>query len=201
MVMTVLGLAGSPRRGGNTETLLDWCLAGARAQGATVVKFSLCSLDLGGCQACDRCWTDGRCIVQDDMQMLYPHLRTADSIVLAAPIFFQGMPAVPKMMVDRCQCFWALKYVLHQSLVEPGRPERLGAFLSCSATKATHAFDGSLAILRSLWHVLEVTPAGELLSAGVDGKGEIAKQPGAQVAAEAVGRRLAQDREVGRKDT
>lgn len=200
MTITVLGLAGSPRRGGNTETLLDWCLAAARANGAVVIKYSLCSLNLRGCQACDRCWKDGKCVVQDDMQLLYPHLRTADSIVLAAPVFFQGMPSVPKMVVDRCQPFWALKYVLHQSLLQPGRPERLGAFLSCSATKTTHAFDGSLTIVRSMWHVLDVTPAGELLYPGVDAKGEIAEQPGARVAAETIGRRLAREREVERED-
>lgn len=194
MAITVLGLAGSPRRGGNTETLLDWCLAAARASGAVVVKFSLCSLDLHGCQACDRCWKDGQCVVKDDMQLLYPHLRSADSIVLAAPTFFQGMPAVPKMMVDRCQPLWALKYVLKRPLVEPGRPGRLGAFLSCSATRSTHAFDGSRLIMGSLWHVLDVTPEGELLYPGVDGKGEINDQPGARVAAENIGRRLARER-------
>lgn len=60
---------------------------------------------------------------------------------------------------------------------------------------------GSLTIVKSLWHVLDVTPAGELLYAGVDGKGEITEQPGAQVAAETIGRRLAREREVERKDT
>ncbi len=194
MTVTVLGLAGSPRRGGNTETLLDWCLAGARSEGAVVVKFSLCSLDLHGCQSCDRCWKDGKCVLQDDMQMLYPHLRTADSIVLAAPTYFQGMPAVPKMMIDRCQPFWALKYVLKQPLLKPGSPERLGAFLSCCATKSMQSFDGTRQVMRSVWHVLDVTPAGELLYSGVDAKGEIADQPGARVAAEAVGRRLGRER-------
>ncbi len=198
MTVTVLGLAGSPRRGGNTETLLDWCLAAARAEGAVVVKFSLCSLNLHGCQSCDCCWGDGKCVLQDDMQTLYPHLRTADSIALAAPIYFQGMPAVPKMMIDRCQPFWALKYILKQPVAKPGSPERLGAFLSCSGTRFVQSFDGSRQIMRTLWHVLDVTPAGELLYPGVDAKGEITEQPGARVAAEAVGRRLGREREVER---
>ncbi|MBN1628244.1 MAG: flavodoxin family protein, partial [Thermoleophilia bacterium] len=106
MTMKVLGLAGSARRGGNTETLLDWCLAAAREAGAVVVKFSLCDLDLHGCQGCDACRKDGVCIKKDDMEKLYPHLRNADSIALAAPTYFQGMPAVPKMVIDRCQPFW-----------------------------------------------------------------------------------------------
>jgi multimeric flavodoxin WrbA len=194
VTVTVLGLAGSARRGGNTESLLDWCLAAARAKGAVVIKFALSELNLHGCQSCDRCWKDGKCVVNDDMQVLYPHLRAADSIVLAAPTYFQGMPAVPKMVIDRCQPFWALKYVLGQPIARPGSPERLGAFLSCSATKSSHAFDGSRQIMMSVWHVLDVKPAGESLYTGVDAKGEILDRPGARVAAEIIGRRLAQER-------
>jgi hypothetical protein len=193
VAVTVLGLAGSARRGGNTETLLDWCLGAAREAGAVVIKFSLCDLDLHGCRACDACRGDGVCIQKDDMQLLYPHLRTADSIVFAAPTYFQGMPAVPKMVVDRCQPFWALKYALKQPIAKPGSPERLGAFLSCSGTTSTHAFDGSRLIMRTLWNVLEVTPAGEVMCPGVDGKGMIREQPGARVAAEHLGRRLARE--------
>ncbi|OFW58907.1 MAG: hypothetical protein A2133_02170 [Actinobacteria bacterium RBG_16_64_13] len=189
--MTVLGLAGSARRGGNTETLLDWCLGAAREAGAVVVKLSLCDLDLHACRACDACRKDGVCIQKDDMQLLYPQLRNADSIVIAAPTYFQGMPAVPKMMVDRCQPFWALKYVLKRSIADPDKPERLAAFLSCAGTTSTHAFDGSRLIVRTLWNVLEMTHAGEVLCPGVDEKGQILKQPGARVAAEEIGLRLA----------
>lgn len=186
----MLGLAGSARRGGNTEILLDWCLAAARDEGAEVVKFRLCDLDLHGCRACDACWQEGSCVVKDDMQTLYPYLRAADSIVLAAPVYSMGIPAVPKMMIDRCQPFWALKYVLKRPIVEPGCPERLGAFLSCSGTTFTHVFDGSRQVMRNLWHVLEVSPAGELLCPGVDARGEILDQPSARAVAEDIGRRL-----------
>ena len=201
MPMKVLGLAGSARRGGNTETLLDWCLAAAREAGAVVVKFSLCDLDLHGCQGCDACRKDGVCIKKDDMEKLYPHLRNADSIALAAPTYFQGIPAVPKMMVDRCQCFWALKYVLKRSLVEPGRPTRFGAYLSCSGTKHPRAFDGAREVVSSLWHVLEVKSVGEMLIPGVDAKGEIEEQPGALDQAEAIGRRLAGERAQEKEET
>ena len=189
--MKVLGLAGSARRGGNTESLLDWCLGAARDAGAVVVKYSLCDLDLRGCRACDACRHTGVCIQKDDMETLYPHLRTADSIVIACPIYFQGMPAVPKMVVDRCQPFWAMKYVMKQPLVEPGAPTRLGAFLSCSGTKLSHAFDGSSLVIKTLWNVLEVASVGEVLCPGIDAKGEIREQPSARVAAEQIGRRLA----------
>jgi hypothetical protein len=195
MPVKVLGLAGSARRGGNTETLLDWCLSAARDAGAVVVKYSLCDLDLHGCRACDACRHTGVCIQKDDMEVLYPHLRGADSIVIASPIYFQGMPAVPKMVVDRCQPFWALKYVMKQALVGDDRPPRLGAFLSCSGTKLSHAFEGSSLVIKTLWNVLQVTSVGEVLCPGIDAKGEIAEQPSARVAAEQIGRRLAGETE------
>ncbi len=190
MAVTVLGIAGSARRGGNTETLLDWCLDAARGEGAEVVKFRLCDLDLRGCRACDACFRDGHCVQRDDMQTLYPYLRTAESIVVATPVYSMGMPGVPKIMVDRCQPFWALKYVLKQRISEPGAPERRGAFLSCAGTDLRHVFEGSQRTLRYLWHVLGVIPVGEALFPKVDAKGEILEQPEARRAVEEIGVRL-----------
>ena len=190
MTVTVLGLAGSSRRGGNTDTLLDWCLDAAKAEGAEVLRFRLCDLDLRGCRACDACFKDGTCIQKDDMQQLYPHLRAADSIVIAAPIYSMGLPGVPKIMIDRCQPFWALKYVLKQPLNEPGGPERLGAFLSCSGTKLPQVFEGSQRTIRYLWHVLGVTSAGEALYPEVDARGDILQHEEARAAVEDIGRRL-----------
>jgi multimeric flavodoxin WrbA len=194
MTITVVGLAGSARRGGNTEALLDWCLAGARDEGAVVIKVALSDLDLHGCRACDACRETGVCIQKDDMEMLYPYLRRADSLVIAAPTYFQGMPAVPKMVVDRCQPLWVLKYLLKQPIAEPGCPERRGAFLSCAGMSSTQAFDGSRKVMRALWYTLDVVPAGEVLCPGVDAKGQIGEQAGARVAAELVGRNLGRER-------
>ncbi len=192
--ITVLGLAGSARRGGNTETLLDWCLTAAADSGAQVTKLRLYDLDLRGCQACDACLKDGRCIQQDDMQRLYPLLRSVDSIVLAAPVYAMGMPGVPKIMIDRCQPFWGLKYVLRQPLLEPGRRQRRGAFLSCAGTDLPQVFEGSRRTVRYLWHVLEVSPVGEALYPLTDAKGDILNHPGAQDSAVELGRRLAEPR-------
>lgn len=197
MAVKILALAGSARRGGNSETLLDWCVAAAREAGAVVVKFAIADLDLHGCRGCDACRRDGVCIKKDDMDTLYPHLRGADSIVLAAPTYFQGMPAVPKMVIDRCQPFWNLKYVLRQPIVDAGRMPRLGAFLSCSGSTSSHAFEGSQRVVRTLWNVLEVKSAGDVLCPGVDGKGEINQHPGARSAAEHIGGLLARETDRG----
>lgn len=189
--ITVLGLAGSPRRNGNTETLLDWCLDAAVGEGAEVVKFRLRELDISGCIACDGCFESGSCIVEDGMDDLYPFLRSADSVILAAPIFSMGLSAQAKAMVDRCQPFWALKYVLKEPIAAPGRPQRMGSFLSCSGTSFKNVFDGARQVVNYFWHVLEVQSSGDLLCPGIDAKGEILQHPSARQVAEDIGRRLA----------
>ncbi len=194
MGITVLGLAGSPRRKGNTETLLDWTLGAAAAAGAEVVKYRIRELDIGCCIACDGCAEEGECIVADGMDTLYPLLRDADSIVLAAPIFSMGMSAQAKAMVDRCQPFWAMKYLLKQPLRPEGAPERRGAFLSCAGTRFSTVFDGARQVANYFWHVLEIQPIGDLLCPGVDAKGEIAGFPSAREIAEDIGRRLGESR-------
>ena len=110
------------------------------------------------------------------------------------PTYFQGMPAVPKMVVDRCQPLWVLKYVLKQPIAAPGGPERRGGFLSCAGMNSMQAFDGSKKVMRALWYTLDVTPAGEVLCPGVDAKGQIGEQAGARVAAEQLGRDLGRER-------
>lgn len=190
MAITVLAIAGSARRNGNSEMLLDWCLDAARAEGAEVLKFRVCDLDLRGCRACDACFKDGTCIQKDDMQRLYPHLRAADSIVIAAPVYSMGLPGVPKIVIDRCQPFWALRYILKQPLERLDGPERLGAFLCCAGTDLPQVFEGSRRVVRYLWHVLGVTPAGEVLVPKVDERGDILAHDEARAAAEEIGRRL-----------
>ncbi len=199
MAATLLAIAGSARRNGNSETLLDWCLDAARAEGAEVAEFHLCDLDLRGCRACDACFKDGTCILKDDMHQLYPHLREADSIVIAAPVYSMGMPGVPKIMIDRCQPFWALRYILKRPLERREGPERLGAFLTCSGTDLPQVFDGSQRTIRYLWHVLGVTPAGEVLVPNVDERGAILGHDEARAAAEEIGRRLGRQRDGAHK--
>ena len=195
MAVTVLAIAGSARRNGNSETLLDWCVDAARAEGAEVTRFRLCDLDLRGCRACDACFKDGTCIQMDDMGPLYSHLRDADSIVIAAPVYCMSMPGVPKIMIDRCQPFWALRYILKRPLQRVEGPERLGAFLTCSGTDLPHVFEGSQRIIRYLWHILGVTPAGEVLVPKADERGAILEHDEARAAAEEIGRRLGRPRD------
>jgi multimeric flavodoxin WrbA len=194
MAVTVLGLAGSPRRKGNTEIVLDWMLDAARDAGADVVKLRIRELGVAGCVACEGCSETGVCIVNDGMDKIVPLLRSVDSIALAAPIFSMGMAAQAKAMVDRCQVFWALKYLLKQPVRPEGSSERRGSFISCAGTTYKNVFDGARQVADYFWHVLDVKPIGDVLCPGVDAKGEILEHPSARAVAEDIGRRLAEPR-------
>ena len=107
--MRVLGIAGSARRGGNTDLLLAEVMKGAQSQGAEVNTIVLNDLDILPCQHCDACFEAGVCKLKDDMQSVYRELEKADRIVLASPVQFMGPSAQLKAMIDRCQALWARK--------------------------------------------------------------------------------------------
>ena len=96
--LSVLGIAGSPRRRGNTEALLDQFIAGAKIGGARTEKVVAARLDIGVCVGCNKCFTTGRCAIEDDFQDLYDKLIAADVVVLAAPLYFWNVPAQTKAL-------------------------------------------------------------------------------------------------------
>ena len=187
--MKVLGIAGSPRRGGNTDLLLAEVMKGATSRGAEVKTIILCDLKIAPCDHCDACLETGKCKVQDDMQMVYMELEQADRIVLASPIQFMGVTAQMKAMIDRCQALWSRKYVLK---VPPlgNRRERKGLFISVGARKIANLFEPALVMVKTVFRILDITYAGELLFPGVDEKGAIAKHPDALRQAFLAGQKL-----------
>ena len=97
----VLGIVGSPRRGGNTETLVDEVLRGAGEAGAQVAKVILSELDIAPCQACDGCADTGECVQQDDMSALLERMQASQVWVLGTPVYWWGPTAQFKTFVDR----------------------------------------------------------------------------------------------------
>jgi len=190
--LKVLGLAGSPRWGGNTDLLLDEVMKGAASRGAEVKTIILNDLKITPCQHCDACRKAGRCRIEDDMQMVYRELERADRLVLASPVQFMGPTAQMKAMIDRCQALWARKYVLKMPPLGNSR-ERKGLFVSVGGLKLANLFEPSLAIVKTLFKVIDITYAGALLFPGIDEKGAIAKHPDALRQAFLAGQKLVTD--------
>ena len=187
--VNILALYGSPRKGGNTELLLDEFVKGARAEGATVDCLRIIDFSIAPCRECLACFRDGRCVIPDDMQQIYPRLLAADIVVLASPIFFYGVTGWAKALIDRSQALWARKYVLHDTFFGKEGKIRKGFFISVGGTKGQKVFEGAVLTVKYFFDAFDTRYAGELLFRGVDAKGDIIKRPGALSDAFSAGRR------------
>jgi len=166
--MRILALMGSPRVGGNTDTLVTELLRGAQGVGADVEKVVLNKLKIRGCQACDSCHKTGRCRINDDMQPLYDKLLDADVLVLGTPVYFWGPSAQLKPALDR----W---YALDQ----PGIREKLAGKrmqLVCpfGDTDPKTALP-TVEMMRTASTYMGMEWREPLLAGGVNEKGEVAR--------------------------
>lgn len=174
----VLGLFGSPRRGGNTDILLEEMLKGAEEAGLQIERIIISQLKFSPCIECHGCDETGECVLNDDMEKVYPKLVEADCIILASPIFFYGVTAWTKAFIDRVQSLWVRKYRLKLPPEEPGR-RRKGFFISVGATKGARLFDGAMLTVKYFFDAVGADFAGQLLFKGVEDKGDIRNHPNA----------------------
>jgi multimeric flavodoxin WrbA len=106
--MKVMAFNGSPRKKGNTETLIKTILKGAQSKGAETRLINLNELKIDGCQGCDACKAHlGKCVLKDDLSPLLEEMQTCDAIVLGTPVYWFHVSAQFKALVDRFYCFFA----------------------------------------------------------------------------------------------
>ena len=110
MTRKVLILKGSPREKGNSAVLAERVADGAVTAGAQVESVYLHGLDIRPCDACELCQNNGICVIEDDMQSLYPKLATADAILLASPVYWFTFSAQLKLCIDRWYAFQASRW-------------------------------------------------------------------------------------------
>jgi multimeric flavodoxin WrbA len=192
--MKILGILGSPRRGGNSEILLKAFLQGAAAGGAEVEEVDLRDLKISPCLEIYHCFKDGTCPIKDDMRELYDKLLAADVVALASPVFFYGVSAQTKAFIDRTQALWARRYMLKQDF--PGG-QRQGVLLAVGATKGRLLFVGVRLTAKYFFDAINVRYAAEVLVRGADEKGAIEAQAEALERARDLGRCLAQGEALG----
>jgi len=188
--MKVLGIFGSPRREGNTETLLKEFLRGCREVGAEVEEIFLRELKISPCLEIYACRKDGKCPIRDDMQHLYAKIGEAEILALASPVFFYSVSAQAKAFIDRCQAFWSKKYLLRQPIA-PEKKSRKGVFISVGGSQGEKVFDGALMTMRYFFDSVDMVFYKSLLYRGIDAKGEILTHPSAMAEAYDLGKEMA----------
>lgn len=98
----ILILSSSPRRGGNSDTLCDRFLEGAREGGHAAEKVFLGDANIHYCTGCGACVRTQACVQKDGMKELLERMIRADVIVMATPVYFYTMAAQMKTFIDRC---------------------------------------------------------------------------------------------------
>jgi multimeric flavodoxin WrbA len=185
----ITAIYASPRRDGNTATLLRAAVAGARDVGAVVDEFVLRDLTISPCLEIYGCRTTGRCVIRDDFNRLLDQILESRGVMFASPIFFYAVSAHAKAFMDRCQSRWIKKYWLSQ----PADPNtRKGLFIAVGATRGKRLFDGALLSVRYCFDALDISLWQSLLYRGIDQQGDIDQHPAHIAEAHTAGRALAE---------
>lgn len=186
----ILAVYGSPRRNGNTATLLKKAVEGAREAGAQVTEIVLRDLKMSPCLEIYGCKSDGRCVIKDDFQGVYDRLSQCDGLMLASPIFFYAVSAHTKILMDRCQSLWVKKYWIDKTPFGKQEMKRKGLFISVGATKGKKLFDGALLTVRYFFDPLDMELWKALLYRGLESEQEVLEFPQYLDEAYAAGRDL-----------
>jgi len=187
--MNIIAFLGSPRKGGNTDLLLKATIKAIEDSKLTAQVFDLNLMNISPCQNCGGCDETGICTIEDAMAQIYDAIRTADRIILASPIFFSGLSAQAKIMIDRCQAFWCEKYLLKKS-IPTGKYGRKGLLLLVGGMKKEAGVQCSEATALAFFRTISVPEHATLSFTGIDAKGAILKHPTALKDAYEAGQQL-----------
>jgi multimeric flavodoxin WrbA len=190
--MRIIGVSGSPRRGGNSDLILGKILEGARENGATTEAIHLSDLSFSSCVGCERCRREGICRrFDDDLTPIYSGILEAAGLVLVCPVYNYNLTSWMKAFIDRLYCFYEF---------DDGRPRGWSSRLAGQGRRALLAVvaeqvnDQDLGIamealrlpIRALGYGIE----GEISVKGVFEAGVVANRPELLVRAREMGEEL-----------
>ncbi len=110
--MKIIVLTGSPRKNGNSAILSDNFIKGATEAGHEIFRFDSAFKNVHPCIACEKCQTEKSCVFKDDFETVKQHILDADVIVFASPVYYFGMSAQLKSVIDRF-------YAINDKLMQP----------------------------------------------------------------------------------
>ena len=182
----ILGIVGSPREGGNTDTLVTEVLRGAEEAGARSHKLFVGRCKIAPCTACGGCVKTGRCVSRDGMDELLPLMEANPVWVLGTPAYWWGATAQMKVFVDRWFAPWAnpkTREVFNNRVAVVVTP--LGDTNAAVARHTTGMFDDIFAFLG-------IPIAATVIASGVGESGDVLKHPNVLKAARDAGRTAAE---------
>ena len=173
----IVAIYGSPRRKGNTATLLRQAVQGARDSDAQVEEIVLRDLKISPCLEIYGCKKTGECAIKDDFQKVRNQILESQGLILASPIFFYTVSAHTKILMDRFQSLWVKKYWIDKAVKDQWMIKRKGHFIAVGATKGKKLFDGTHLTIKYFFDVLDMELFRSILYRGLDFEGDVFKHP------------------------
>lgn len=172
MSKNVLIITGSPRKGGNSDTLAAAFMEGAREAGNTAEIFSAAANPVLPCRACDACWNKGEaCAFDDGFRILAPMLQKADVIVFATPLYWFSFSSQIKAAIDKMYSFMSNRCDKKLHI------EKAYMIVSAEAENEQEEFDGIVASFKLICDYMQWTQSDVLIADGLGAKDAIkAKQ-------------------------
>ena len=164
--MKILVITGSPRKNGNSATLADHFIKGAKEAGHEVVRFDAAFKKVHPCIACNSCGMDGPCVFKDDFEFVRKHIIGADCVVFATQMYYFGISAQLKAVIDRF-------YAINGSIHVPKKAVLLMTYANTAASEAVPIKSHYEVLLKYLgWR-----DAGQIVAPGVWPAGAIRHTP------------------------
>lgn len=154
--MKIIILEGSPNRKGSSNLLADCFKQGAEEAGHTVKIIDAAHADIHPCTGCIHCGYEGPCVQKDEMDRIRPKILEADMPVFATPLYYYGMSAQLKVLIDRFCAF--------NSSVQ--RRHMKSALLAAAWNSDDWTFEALESHYKTLVRYLNLTDMGMVLGAG-----------------------------------
>jgi len=175
MSKKIVVITGSPRKNGNSFAMTDAFIKAAQAKGHTVTRFDAAMKKLGGCRACETCYSTGKaCTFDDDFNTIAPAILEADAVVFTMPVYWYSIPAQIKCVIDRIFSFVV------------GGKDIAGkecALIPCCEEDDMSVMDGVRIPIERSAALLKWKMVGEVLVPGVLNVGDIQNTDGCEQAA------------------
>lgn len=163
MSKKILVISTSPRMGGNSETLADEFIRGAKEAGHETEKVCLYDKTIEFCKGCLACQQTENCIIHDDAAVIVDRMRRADVVVFATPVYFYEMSGQMKTLLDRTNPLFPGEYSFRDIYL-----------LATSADEEKASMDGAVKGLEGWISCFELSRlAGVVCGTGADKKGDI----------------------------
>ncbi len=168
-------ITGSPRKKGNSFAMTEAFIQAAQAKGHTVTRFDAALLKIGGCRACETCFSTGKaCTFDDDFNTIAPAILEADAVVFTMPVYWYSIPAQIKGVIDRLYSFMvAGKDIAGKEC----------AVIACCEEEDMTVLDGVRLPIERSAALMKWKMVGEVLVPGVLNVGDIDKTDGCARAA------------------